>query len=75
MHCFRFLDLEVDKMEGLFESWKTIEDIKKIFGHIIKKNAVQGLDDFFLCQECLFPFKGACAVSEVIMLKDRLLKV
>ncbi len=72
--CFRFAYWKVDQIEGFFESWKKIADIEKIFGHIINENAVQGLDYFFLCQEYLFPFKGACAASEVIMLQDRLLK-
>uniref|UniRef100_A0A8C1P349 Arachidonate 5-lipoxygenase n=1 Tax=Cyprinus carpio TaxID=7962 RepID=A0A8C1P349_CYPCA len=33
-------DLLLDKIEGLVESWKDIEDIENIFGHLLKKNTV-----------------------------------
>ncbi|KAK2892395.1 hypothetical protein Q8A67_012383 [Cirrhinus molitorella] len=35
-----FVETELDKMEGLFESWKDIADFEKIFGHLIKENTV-----------------------------------
>ncbi len=66
--CFRIWELGLDKFEGYFESWKDIADFENIFEHYNIKNTLLGLYDFFLYQECLFPFKGACTVSEVTML-------
>ncbi len=65
--CFRIKDL--DKTDGSFKSCKDIADFEKILlEHYNIKNTLLGLYDFLLYQECLFPFKGACTVSEVTML-------
>ncbi len=69
--CFRGVYLGLEKFIGHFESWKDIADFEKILeylGTLGHKTAVLGLDDFFLCQECLFSFKGTPAVLEVMML-------
>ncbi len=69
--CFRVVYLGFEKCLGHFESWKDIADFENILyylGNLGHKTAVLGLDDFCLCQECLFSFKGTRAASEVTML-------